>query len=212
MKKGIDLIIWIAAICVLFSAVYILYSRNTQKSVLTRQQGKTAENVSQQTEATDSMSSQQTETAGSTPQQTKEMAKDFELKDLNCKVYRLSDYKDKIVILVFWEVRCSYCKKEIPVLNELNKELKDQKDVAILAVCSAEKNETVQNYISANNITLNVPLDPDAAVYYDYGTKVIPNNYIINKDSSVYSHIAGPITKEQILKVIEEIREADTAK
>ncbi|MEN6316368.1 MAG: hypothetical protein ABFD25_19215 [Clostridiaceae bacterium] len=34
----------------------------------------------------------------------------------------------------------------------------------------------------------------------------------INKDGSVYSHIAGPITKEQILKAIDDIRKADTAK
>lgn len=201
MKKRLGLIISVVAICVLLSAAYIFYSKSNQKADTAGQQTKTTESTSQQTT-----------TVESTSGKTREFAKDFDLKDLNGKEYKLSDYKGKIVIMTFWEVRCSYCKQEIPILNEMYEEFKDQDDVAFLAICSAEKDETVRKYLTDNELTLNVPLDTDAKVYYDYGTKVIPNNYILNKDGSVYDHIIGPISKDQIYEAIDNIRNGKTSK
>jgi thiol-disulfide isomerase/thioredoxin len=46
-------------------------------------------------------------------------APDFELADGDGGVFRLSDYRGKVIALNFWATWCGPCKTEIPWLNEL---------------------------------------------------------------------------------------------
>jgi len=47
-------------------------------------------------------------------------APDFELKDINGKVYGLPDFKDKIIIIDVWASWCKPCISSIPKWNDLN--------------------------------------------------------------------------------------------
>ena len=49
-------------------------------------------------------------------------APDFELKSLEGKTVRLSDYHGKAVLLNFWATYCGPCKVEMPWLVELQKQ------------------------------------------------------------------------------------------
>ena len=46
---------------------------------------------------------------------------DFELKDIEGKAVRLSDYKGKTVVINFWATWCPPCKKEMPDFDLLDK-------------------------------------------------------------------------------------------
>ena len=192
MKKKVNIIIWVIAICAIMVAAYTYYSKNKPKSsvILPQQNSST-------TQAT---------------QNNKTIAPDFNLKDLNGKSQKLSDYKGKIVILNFWAVWCKYCKQEMPDLNELNKELEKDKEAVIIAVDAQESADTVKNYLSSNNINLKVLLDQDGSVSQTYGVTGFPTTFIINKDGSLYTYIPGLTNKETLLQILDKIKKGEPIK
>ena len=60
-------------------------------------------------------------------------APDFSLTDLTGKQHKLSDYRGKDVMLIFWASWCSPCRMEIPHLIELRKTIGQDK-LAMLAI------------------------------------------------------------------------------
>src|SRR3989442_11233541 len=60
-------------------------------------------------------------------------APDFRLPDLQGKTQRLSDYRGKVVFLNFWATWCKPCKEEMPSMQVLWENLKNQ-DFMMLAV------------------------------------------------------------------------------
>lgn len=74
------------------------------------------------------------------------IASDFEIRDLNDKVFRLSDNKGKIVVLYFWATAAEYCLREIPALNNLVLQFQTHPNVIFLAI-SIESKATAKNFL-----------------------------------------------------------------
>ena len=79
-----------------------------------------------------------------------ETAPDFTVKGLDGKDIKLSDYKGKNVLLVFWTTWCVYCKDEIPHLNVLNSTMPES-ELAILAI-SDENPDAVKKFKIKKNM------------------------------------------------------------
>ena len=79
-------------------------------------------------------------------------AADFEGTLLNGQPFRLSDQKGKVVFLNFWATWCSPCLKEMPDMQELQKELGSK--ILVLAVGMGEEAERIEKFqknISSNS-------------------------------------------------------------
>ncbi|MGM0596193.1 MAG: TlpA family protein disulfide reductase [Myxococcota bacterium] len=61
-------------------------------------------------------------------------APEFEIKSIEDSPCRLSDYKDKLVLLEVWSYNCPHCRKQAKILNKLADAMKDK--VKILSVHS----------------------------------------------------------------------------
>ena len=83
-------------------------------------------------------------------------APDFALKDLLGKQHRLSDYKGKNVMVVFWATWCPPCKQEIPHLMLLQNRMPADK-LKILAITD-EDPKLVSKFVTDNNINYTVLL------------------------------------------------------
>lgn len=69
------------------------------------------------------------------------MAPDFELKDENGKVYRLSDFRGKNLYIDVWATWCGPCVGEIPYFEKKHQQYKDAKDLEFISI-SVDVNRT----------------------------------------------------------------------
>lgn len=72
---------------------------------------------------------------------------EFNLVDINGNVYNKKICKGKIVVLNFWFIGCSTCRKEIPDLNKLVASYKNRKDVVFISI-APDKSEDLKNFLA----------------------------------------------------------------
>ena len=73
--------------------------------------------------------------------QTFEPAPDVELQTLDGRAFHLSELRGQIVLLNFWATWCGPCRSEIPVFNELQRDL-EARGLKVVGVSTAETNDT----------------------------------------------------------------------
>lgn len=115
-------------------------------------------------------------------------APDFELKDLAGTVHKLSELKDKIVVLEWWNQDCPVCRAAMPGMKDLSKKLAE-KGVVWLAVDSTNY-QTVENnkkYAEKEAIPYAILMDTDGTVGRAYGAKTTPHMFVINKGTLAYA-------------------------
>lgn len=124
------------------------------------------------------------------------MAPDFELEALDGSTIRLSETRDKNVILNFWYTGCSFCVAEMPDLQKLQDTY--QGELLLLAINVGEEREEIQEFMDENQLTFTVLLDEKMDLTYDYGIRSFPTTIAVNKKGEVIAGYVGMLTYEQM--------------
>lgn len=116
---------------------------------------------------------------------------DFNLmvKNLDGTSLNMADYKGRVIFLNFWATWCMPCVAELPSINNLYNEFKD--DVVFLLI-SNEAASKVQNYHTKKEY--NVPfhlIDANGFIPNQYAHKGIPTTFIINKNGKIIKASSG---------------------
>ena len=115
-------------------------------------------------------------------------APDFCLNGLDGKPVRLSDFKGKKVVLVFWATWCPDCRAEVPQLKAMMASPK-AKDVVFVSVSFDRKFEALVQYVQENGLGGVQLFDPagkkESAVAAAFHVKWIPSLYLIGEDGKV---------------------------
>ena len=127
---------------------------------------------------------------------------DFTLTDLDGKAWSLSSLKGKIVVVNFWATWCPPCRKEMPDLQELAHQFKDQ-GLVILSI-SDEPDTTVRPFIVDHKYDYPILLDPNDKVNKLYSIEGIPKSFFYNKDGKLVAQSIDMRTKKQFLKLLEQ--------
>ncbi len=140
-------------------------------------------------------------------EENKTKAVDFTLKDKDGNDINLSDYKGKIIFLNFFTTWCTYCRKELPDLEELSLEYGDDVEFLLVDVYTSENIsvEEVYKWYDDFNYTMPMVADVDGTVIETYPVQGFPTTYVIDKDFNVMGYLPGMITKEDGKNIIEGI-------
>ncbi|WP_060209982.1 peroxiredoxin family protein [Sporosarcina koreensis] len=131
-----------------------------------------------------------------------QLAPDFELKTLDGKTIKLSDYKGQRVMLNFWATWCPPCRAEMPDMQKFQ----EKKDVQILAVNLSETEsnpESVQNFVDELGLTLTIPLDADSAVSNEYQVMAYPTTYMIDSNGRIQFIMLGAMNYDFMVQQFE---------
>ncbi len=115
-------------------------------------------------------------------------APDFTLKNTAGEEIKLSNYKDKIVVLQWVNKECPWCRKSNDVVKELHKKW-TEKGVVWLAIDSTNWAKADENakYAEEMKLPFKQLMDNDGTVGKAYGAKTTPHIFIINKGKLVYN-------------------------
>ena len=119
-------------------------------------------------------------------------APNFSLPDLNGKMISLSDFKGKVVLLNIWATWCLPCVEEMPSIEKLHQELKDEK-FEILAVSIDESGtEAVRPFMKNHKLSFPALTDTEGKTKTLYRITGVPESFIIDKDGIILEKIIGP--------------------
>ena len=133
-------------------------------------------------------------------------APDFAATYVDGKPAKLSDFKGRPVLVVFWFYGCATCRQEFPRLQPLVTEY-GKRGLAALAVNFGDKPETVAAYFEKEKIALVPLLQRQDEVARAFCVRTYPVSYLIGADGKVAWRMAG--LDETALKAkLEEIAPA----
>ena len=144
-------------------------------------------------------------------------APDFELKDLNGKIVKLSDFRGSIVVLDFWATWCGPCIGSFPAMKKVMNELKD-KSVKFLFIDTMEseelenKNEKVKKILNSKKVSdFHVLLDEIKDLNYQvttaYNVPSIPAKFVIDNNGKIRYKSTGFSTDENLIKELKAVIE-----
>jgi thiol-disulfide isomerase/thioredoxin len=119
----------------------------------------------------------------------------------------LYDVKADYTVMIFWDVDCGHCKKEIPILLEnYHKMKKEGINLEVFAVYTQHEYGKWKNYIKENkldwiNVTDAVHLHNLKDKYDIFSTPVI---YLLDKNKVIQAKRIGAEQVEEVIKMIEK--------
>jgi len=130
-------------------------------------------------------------------------APEISLKDFSNQTHTLAMYKGKVVLLNFWATWCGPCQVEMPHLQAMYTELKDQGLVVLgISADDARTSSQVRSIVMAKKLTYPVLLDTSTIAVNAYNpSKTLPFNAIIARDGTLaYQHSGYNAGDENTLK------------
>ncbi len=132
-------------------------------------------------------------------------APDFEVTLHDGTALRLSQLRGQVVFVNFWATWCEPCRKEIPDLERLDKDM-DGLPFSILAVSSDESFDDIKRLFGQRPSEMVIGLDPGGqAIAARYGTEKLPETYVVDQYGQLRLRFinAQPWTDERIHRYLE---------
>jgi len=125
-------------------------------------------------------------------------APEFVLSDINGNAVKMSQFRGKTVVLIFWASWCPDCRAEVPALKELQAKT-DPNKVVFVSISSDRTVEAWKKYVAENEMG-GVQLYKDKSkVSEDYHVKWIPSQYVIGPDGKV---VLGTVMLDKVAKAL----------
>jgi len=122
-----------------------------------------------------------------------EIRRDFSLKDLKGKTIRLSQHKDKVVLIAFWGTWCGPCQTELTQMQALWKKHRDA-GFELLSICvdPPDTESLVRQTVRRYGYEFPVLLDQETEVANRYNpTMDLPFSVLLDRKGRVFARHQG---------------------
>jgi thiol-disulfide isomerase/thioredoxin len=113
-----------------------------------------------------------------------EPAPNFNAKTTAGEKFTNDSLKGHVVLLQFWTTSCPYCRREQPIVDDLDKEFRDQ-GLVVLAVNVNESKKKVKQYLEQNPRACRIVLTEDTNLAAMYAANSFPIYVVINREGNV---------------------------
>ncbi len=118
-------------------------------------------------------------------------APNFTLSKLAGQTLQLSDYRGKVVLLNFWASFCAPCLKEMPALESLWQDYREQGFVVLAIAADRGSIDLVRSFVETGNYSFPIPLDSNGDVRKQYEVMALPTTYLIGRDGLFAGRVLG---------------------
>jgi len=115
----------------------------------------------------------------------------FTAPTLDDRTLDLAGLRGRVVILNFWASWCLECRPELPVFEQLHREL-GPRGLVVIGVNNREDSTTVRRYAGELGLSFPIVLDPDGKVNALYGVIGLPSTFLLGRDGRAVALAVGP--------------------
>ena len=138
--------------------------------------------------------------------QVGDKAPDFTLESIDGKNISLSDFRGKMVLVVFCSVNCEGCEQQLPYIEAACEQSNGK--LMVLDVYQFNSLNKVQDYVSSKQLSPFPALpDPKGEVATLYGVAGFPpTNFIIDTEGIIRAKQIGPFqSQEEIENILKSL-------
>ncbi|TET26581.1 MAG: TlpA family protein disulfide reductase [Dehalococcoidia bacterium] len=123
------------------------------------------------------------------------LAPDFTLTDLDGNSVTLSHFRGKVIFLNFWASWCPPCRAEMPDMEAIYQNYKDQ-DVVVIGVNVNEAENAVRQFVQQGGYSWTFVIDTTGEVTRSYGATAIPASFFIDREGIIRAVSIGSMSQE----------------
>ncbi|PLX38219.1 MAG: hypothetical protein C0606_08350 [Hyphomicrobiales bacterium] len=127
------------------------------------------------------------------PLDTTRQAPDIKFTDHRGREFHLSDFRGRPMVITFWKTTCVPCIKEMPHLDRLQVDMRDEK-VLVLAINRDRRAPKVLDFYNTYGIrNLALVTDPFGLAARDMGISALPMSVVVDGEGVEQARVIGAL-------------------
>ena len=118
-------------------------------------------------------------------------APDFTLTTIEGTPFHTADLRGRVIVLTFFATWCGPCNMEMPHLEAVWNEFRDNDDFRMLVVGREETDASVKAFQEKHGFTFPTASDPKGAVFHKFASQSIPRTYLISRQGTIVYQWTG---------------------
>ena len=127
------------------------------------------------------------------------------LKDIQGRYIRLSDYRGKVVLINFWATWCPPCRTEIPDLIRLQRDYRDRGLQVIGVTYPPQKLAEVRRFVRRAKVNYPVGLGTKQTKLLFSSSETLPMTIVIGTDGRIRDIIEGILLPDEFEQKIKPL-------
>lgn len=116
----------------------------------------------------------------------------FAYPNLNGDTLALADLRGSVVMLNIWATWCTPCVREMPAMERMYQELRDEGlRVVAVSVDAPGGVRDVRSFVDELDLTFDILLDPYGGIEHAYGVSGLPTTFLIDREGRIRRKVIG---------------------